>query len=207
MEVLYDISPSIDCDLAVWPGDTPISRRFLMDIEKGDSVRLSTMTATVHLGSHADAPSHYAMDGAGIEQWPLSYFIGPCQVMHVDVKPGELVGIKHLTGEIQAGRIILAGGTYPDPTNFNEDFCALDPTLVDHLHEQGVMTVGVDTPSVDPFDSKDLQAHTRFYHNEMAIIETLRLEGVPDGLYQLVAPPLKLVGFDGSPVRAALCSL
>jgi arylformamidase len=69
------------------------------------------------------------------------------------------------------------------------------------------MTVGVDTPSVDPFDSKDLQAHTRFYHNEMAIIETLRLEGVPDGLYQLVAPPLKLVGFDGSPVRAALCSL
>ncbi len=207
MEVLHDISPPIDADLAVWPGDTPISQRLLMKIEDGDSVRLSTMTATVHLGSHADAPCHYARDGHGIEQWPLSYFIGPCQVMHVDVQPGELVGVSHLTDEIRAGRVLLAGGSYPDATHFNEDFCALDPALVDHLHEQGVMTVGVDTPSVDPFDSKELPAHTRFYENEMAIIETLQLSGVPNGIYQLVAPPLKLVGFDASPVRAVLCSI
>jgi arylformamidase len=38
----------------------------------------------------------------------------------------------------------------------------------------------------------------------MAILEGLVLRHVPDGVYELIALPLKLVGFDGSPVRAIL---
>jgi arylformamidase len=41
----------------------------------------------------------------------------------------------------------------------------------------------------------------------MAILEGLVLSGVPDGLYELIALPLKLVGFDASPVRAILRTL
>ena len=41
----------------------------------------------------------------------------------------------------------------------------------------------------------------------MAILEGLVLTDVPEGLYELIALPLKLVGFDASPVRAVLRTL
>jgi arylformamidase len=38
----------------------------------------------------------------------------------------------------------------------------------------------------------------------MAILEGLALTHVPEGTYELIALPLKLTGFDASPVRAVL---
>ena len=38
----------------------------------------------------------------------------------------------------------------------------------------------------------------------MAILEGLVLAGVSAGVYELIALPLKLQGFDASPVRAVL---
>ena len=71
----------------------------------------------------------------------------------------------------------------------------------------GVILIGIDTPSVDPFSSKDLPAHKMFLKHDMGILEGLVLKDVPAGLYELIALPLKLVGFDASPVRAILRSL
>ena len=101
-------------------------------------------------------------------------------------------------------RVLLATGTFPDPTVFNEDFAALSPELVDQFHERGVRLIGIDTPSVDLFSSKDLPAHARFLANDMAILEGLVLTDVAPGRYELIALPLPLVGFDASPVRAIL---
>jgi arylformamidase len=75
---------------------------------------------------------------------------------------------------------------------------------VERLHEQGVKLIGIDTPSVDLFDSKDLPSHQMILKHDMAILEGLALQGVPEGVYELIALPLKLVGFDASPVRAIL---
>ncbi|MCH7703629.1 MAG: hypothetical protein IIB61_00835, partial [Planctomycetes bacterium] len=75
------------------------------------------------------------------------------------------------------------------------------------LHEDGVITVGIDTPSVDLSDSKELPAHHRFLANDMAIIEGIVLTDVPAGTYELIALPLRLVGFDASPLRAVLRSI
>jgi arylformamidase len=38
----------------------------------------------------------------------------------------------------------------------------------------------------------------------MAILEGLALRDVPSGIYELIALPLRLEGFDASPVRAIL---
>ena len=88
-----------------------------------------------------------------------------------------------------------------------EDFAAIDPRFVDECHSRGVRLIGIDTPSVDPFSSKTLDAHHAFLRNDMAILENLTLDGVPDGLYELIALPLRLEGFDASPVRAVLRTL
>lgn len=205
--MLFDISPRIDTALAVWPGDTPPTREVLLELARGDSVTLSTLRATVHLGAHADAPSHYGAGAPDIEARALEFYLGPCEVLRVDVKPGQCITPEMLGGAPAAPRVLLATGTYPDPRRFNQDFAALSPGLVDHLHAAGVRLIGIDTPSVDPFASKELAAHQRFLAHDMAILEGLVLEGVPPGLYELIALPLRLAGFDASPVRAVLRSL
>ncbi len=207
MRRLFDITPPITKDLAVWPGDTPMSREVVCEIERGATVTLSTLRATVHLGAHADGANHYGSGAAPINERPLDRYLGDCQVVRAMVARGERVRTEDLSMPITAERVLIVTGTYPDPTRWNDDFAALDPALVDALADRGVMTVGIDTPSVDLFSSKDLPAHKRFLARDVAILEGLRLEHVPTGHYELIALPLPLVGFDASPVRAILRSL
>jgi arylformamidase len=222
--VIYDITPPITSKLAVWPGDTPTSRELLCDIACGDNITLSTLRATVHLGAHADGPNHYGKDAPAIDERSLDYYLGPCQVLRVDVARATRVvpemlpdGIQHLpavggsdlTSRAERpihlpSRVLFATGTYPDPQNWNPDFAALSVELIDFLHDRGVITVGIDTPSVDLFESKDLPAHQAILQHDMAILEGLVLKDVPEGMYELIALPLPLVGFDASPVRAVL---
>ncbi len=202
--MIYDITPTITPGLAVWPGDTPPTRQVLLDLARGDNLTLSALHATVHLGAHADAPSHYGPGAPSIEGRSLEPYLGPCQVIRVEVERGTRIEPDRIKPDIAAERVLLATGTYPDPTSFNEDFAALSPALVDWLHERGVRLVGIDTPSVDLFDSTDLPTHGRFLAHDMAILEGLVLGDVPPGRYELIALPLKLAGFDASPVRAIL---
>ncbi|HNO78836.1 MAG TPA: cyclase family protein [Phycisphaerae bacterium] len=202
--MIYDISPDITEQLAVWPGDSPPSREVLLDMANGDNITLSTLRATVHLGSHADAPSHYGVDAPTIERQPLDLYVGTCQVLHVSAAPDTRIGVDVLPEKLGAPRLLIASGTYPDPNQFNQNFAALKPGFVEEISRRGVRLVGVDTPSVDLFSSRDLPAHQACLQNGVSILEGLRLADVPDGLYELIALPLKLVGFDASPVRAIL---
>lgn len=204
---IFDISPPLDPSLVVWPGDTPLAREVLLDIAKGDNITLSTLRATVHLGAHADAPNHYGANAPAIDRVPIGRYLGPCQVIQVDVARNERLVPHHVTVPIQAPRVLFRTGTFPDPTRFNEDFAGLSVELIDFLHEQKVSLVGTDTPSVDLFSSKDLPAHQAMLRHDMSILEGLVLSAAPSGLYELIALPLKLVGFDASPVRAILREL
>jgi arylformamidase len=203
MEII-DISPRLDPSLAVWPGDSPLTREVLLDLARGDSVTLSTLRATVHLGAHADAPSHYGRDEADIASRSLQYYVGACEVMKVEVARGTVITPAMLPRAPASPRLLLATGTFPDPAAFNEDFAALSPALVDSCHAAGVILIGIDTPSVDPFRSKELAAHKRFLAHDMAILEGLALADAAEGPYELIALPLRLAGFDASPVRAVL---
>jgi arylformamidase len=205
--MIYDISPPISERIEVWPGDTPPVRNVLLDMKRGDNITLSSLRTTVHVGAHADAPSHYGRDGASIELRSLDFYLGPCQVMRVSAPPATRVSSGMLPRSVQAPRLLIATDTFPDPNEFNTDFAAVDPDLVDALHGQGVILIGIDTPSVDLFDSKELPSHKRFLQNDMAILEGVVLRDVPEGLYELIALPLKLEGFDASPVRAVLRSV
>lgn len=201
---LYDVTPVISPKLGVWPKDTAPSRQVLMDLKDGNNITLSTLHTTVHLGAHADAPSHYKPDGPTIEARSLEYYLGPCQVIHVEIDRKERIKPDSVTAAIETQRILFATGTFPDPNQFNEDFAALSPELIDWLYSKGVKTIGIDTPSIDLFDSKDLPAHQAAAQHDMAILEGLVLTGVPDDKYELIALPLRLAEFDASPVRAIL---
>lgn len=202
---LFDISPVLDENLGVWPGDTPLQRQVLCDMENGDSYTLSRLTTTVHLGAHADAPKHYRPGTPGIGERSLHFYYGPCEVYRVDLAPGERILARHLPHPPRAPRVLFATASFPNPQVWNTDFNALSADLIAHLHDQhGVHTVGLDTPSVDLFEDKELQAHNAIADRDMANLEGLVLQDIEPGLYTLVALPLKLADFDASPVRAML---
>lgn len=204
MKQFIDISPPITERIAVWPGDAPFRRKVALRIADGSNIDLSAIETTVHLGAHADAPSHYVAGGDDIARRPLELYYGPCQVVRVDVARGERVLPAHLRDEVRAPRVLLRTGTFPDPTAWNSDFASLSPALIDHLAARGVVLVGIDTPSVDPFDDKVLETHQALARHGVANLEGLVLDHVPPGVYTLIALPLPLVGADASPVRAVL---
>ncbi len=211
---LIDISPTISESLNVWPGDNGFSREVLADTEKGANITLSTIRTTVHLGSHADASNHYgtkAEGAVGIDAMPLRHYVGPCRVVSVlasvsrgvsgrRIVPADIVDFDAITEP----RVLLKTCSFPDPHQWNSDFDALSVELVEALAARGVITIGIDTPSVDVQDSKDLPAHRAILRHKIAIIEGLRLAAVEPGVYELMAAPLKLAGADASPVRAVL---
>lgn len=204
---LIDISPVISPRLGVWPGDTEVSREVLCDLAKGDTVTLSTLRATVHLGSHADGPNHYGLGAPDVSRMRLEHYVGPCQVVEARMARGTRVGVKDLVGGLDAirhPRVLVKTGSFPDAEKWNSDFAALSVELVEALVARGVITIGIDTPSVDLQESKDLPAHKAILRAGIAILEGLVLGDVVAGEYELMALPLRLERFDGSPVRAVL---
>ncbi len=204
MPRLIDISPRVSERIAVWPGDVPYRRVVGTSFGPGGNLELSSVVTTLHLGAHADAPSHTAPDGAPIDEVPLDAYFGPCQVIGVEVARGARIRPEDLTAPVEAPRVLLKTGTFPDPEAWGSDFASLSPELVDALAGRGVVLVGIDTPSVDPFDDGALESHRALRRHGMANLEGLVLAHVAPGRYTLIALPLPLAGADASPVRAAL---
>ncbi len=201
---LIDISPLISPRTAVFPGDRKFERNVVMDLAKGDNLTLSSITTTVHIGAHADAPSHYSKSGEAISERELSYYYGKVQVIEVAAQPFERIGAEDVTVEILAPRVLFKTGSFPDPAQWNDDFNSLSAQLIQMLHSKGVILVGIDTPSVDPAPAKELLSHQAIANHDMAILEGLDLSQVEAGEYILSAFPLKIAGADASPVRAVL---
>jgi len=204
MSELIDISPLISPDVAVWPGDVAFSRQVALDMNGGDNLTLSSITTTVHVGAHCDAPNHYAKDGVSIAERDLEPYYGRCQIVTVQVERAERILPEHIKVDIEAPRVLFKTRTFPDPNHFNEDFASLSPEVVEFLFNQGVRLVGLDTPSVDLCNDKELLSHNAIAKRDMSILEGVVLDDGMDGIYTLIALPLKLAEADASPVRAIL---
>ncbi len=204
-ETIWDISPPIDADTPVWPGDTPVGIDRVWRMEAGSPVNVARLTCSPHTGAHADAPLHYDAQGAAIGAVPLTPYLGPCRVVHC-IGAAPLVLPKHIEPQADGlpPRVLLRTYARAPITRWDSGFCAVAPETIDFLAARGVMLVGIDTPSLDPQESKTMQAHGRVRAHRMSILEGLVLDDVAPGDYELIALPLKLTTLDASPVRAIL---
>lgn len=200
-----DISPTITPDIAVFTGDTVFSRNILLDFKKNDNLLLSSINSTVHLGAHVDAPNHYNSDGEDIAQRDLNFYIGKCQVIEVSIELGSRIQLRDIEDvEILAPRILFKTNSFPNPYKWTDDFNSLSPELINYLAQKKVILVGIDTPSIDPFESENLESHNEVYKNNLAILEGIVLTNVNPDLYNIICLPLKIKDCDASPVRAIL---
>ena len=204
---LWDISPSVAPGFPVFPGDTEFAVRWTWTLGAGCPVNVSELTLSPHTGAHTDAPLHYDSAGASIGEVPLDPYLGPCRVIHaLGVRP--LVEPGHLMHRLDGAPARVLVRTYRStPASWDPAFTALAPATLEVLHDRGVRLVGIDTPSLDPEQSKSLDSHQVVRRHAMAILEGIVLDGIAEGDYELIALPLRWKGLDASPVRAVLREL
>ena len=200
----FDISIPLRVELAVWPGDTPVSVKQIASLAAGDTVNLGALTSSLHAGTHADAVLHVDVSGRSIEVVDPQVFVGTAQVC--DVSGRDVIRTEHLSQFPlgSASRLLLKTGGWTDHTRFPERIPVIAPDVPALLASHGIKLLGVDVPSVDPIDSKDLPNHHALATYGIQILESLDLSAVEPGLYHLSALPLRIVGADAAPVRAVL---
>ena len=208
MTHIFDITRPITPTLAVWPGDTPYSTEYLLRMDAGASVNLSTITFSGHCGTHSDAHFHYDPNGERLAQMPLDAYIGPATVIDLtDALPdGGPILPEHLAG-VDLARVqrllVKSKASFVPDDRWDENFVYLSPETAQLLVDRGLRLFGTDAPSVDPQESKTLTAHKTLRTGNISILEILQLQDIAPGEYELIALPLKTDN-DGAPVRAVL---
>ncbi|WP_025844973.1 arylformamidase [Brevibacillus agri] len=201
---LYDISRPLTAATPTWPGDT--AYRYTVNWPKAESssVNVGKLVMSIHTGTHVDAPFHFDDAGKKTLELPLDLYVGAARV--VDVSGRASIGADDLAGVDLSGvtRLLLKTLSWSDPEQFPAEICYLRPDLPPYLAERGIRLLGVDVPSVDPLDSKELPAHHGLHQHGIYILEGLLLDAIEPGDYELIALPLALADADGSPVRAIL---
>lgn len=199
-----DISQPLTNAIAHWPGDTP----FLFDInftkEQTGSVNIGKITTSLHTGTHVDAPYHFINDGEKIDELDINVFIGKCRL--IDVTGHETIDAETLMAFDLQGvhRVLLKTSVTNNPNVFPQSIPYITEDGADYLGKQGIILVGVDVPSVDPLDSKELNGHHGLHERGIHILENVMLADLSCGDYELIALPLPIQGADGSPVRAVV---
>jgi arylformamidase len=199
-----DISQVLNDRIPVWPGDTPFQYKVSWGMEESGSVNVGQVTMSTHTGTHIDAPFHFESDGKRVIDLDFNLYIGTARVIHV--KNPASIGLRELEGIDLQGvkRLLIRTDAWQDKTVFPESIPPVEPELAAYLAGQGVQLLGLDLPSVDPLESKELNAHHELNNQGIHILEGLVLDKIGPGDYDLAALPLPLEQGDGSPVRALI---
>lgn len=205
MKRLWDISPPVQEGAPVFPGDTPYRQEWAATIAPGCPVNVSSITLSPHVGAHADAPLHYDPQGAAVGTLDLVPYLGACRVIHA-IGKGPLIEWAHLAHATQKlpPRVLVRTYARAPVDAWDQDLAAFAPETVERLADMGVQLIGIDTASIDPAPSKELPSHQVIRRRGLRVLENLVLDDVPEGDYELIALPLKLMSADASPVRAVL---
>ena len=200
-----DISVLLQPGTPEWPGDTPFDCRWTWQMASGASVNLSAMTGSPHVGTHADAPLHVRDGDAASHDLPLGAFLGPAWVSDVQHLTGEIsLGDLALPDEGPVERLLLRTGRSIAAGAFPRSWPSLAASAIAGLHQRGLRLLGVDAPSVDERDNKELRNHHLLFDGGAWVLENLALGHVDQGPWELLALPLRVHGLDAAPVRALL---
>ena len=208
MPRIYDISPPVGPASPVFPGDTAYQQLWTATLAPGCPVNVSALTLSPHLGAHADAPLHYDPTGAAVGALDLLPYLGPCRVIHA-IAPGPLIEWHHLNHALNdlPPRLLVRTYQRMPVDQWDPNLSAFAPETLERLADLGVLLVGIDSASIDPADSKTLPSHQVIRQRGLRVLENLVLDDIPEGDYELIALPLKLMLADASPVRAILRDL
>lgn len=195
---VYDISQEV-FGCVVFPGDPAPVKERLYYISKGAICNLTAFSMCAHNGTHVDAPYHFLDDGKTVEQLDLAKLVGYAFVAEFegtisadDVR--DILKKAESANPESAKRILVKGNA------------VLSLEAAEVLAEEKISLFGNESQTVGPEDGP-MAVHKTLLGEEVVLLEGVRLEKVPEGVYLLSAAPLSLGGSDGAPCRAVLIEL
>ena len=199
---IYDVTGAIYEGMTVYK-NKPEKQPKVNQITNG-YVTETRLEFDVHTGTHIDAPLHMVVDGDTFETIPLDNLVGQCKVLDLTELENEGVSKSDLVGfEIQEGDFVLLKTKNSFEETFNFNFIYLAQDGAEYLSEIGVRGVGIDALGIER-SQEGHPTHKTLFANDIIIIEGLRLKGIEQGGYFMVAAPIKLVGTEASPARVLL---
>ncbi|MDD2417845.1 MAG: cyclase family protein [Oscillospiraceae bacterium] len=185
---IIDISREL-MSAQVYPGDPAPEIKPLTRISLGDSSNTSALHICAHNATHLDAPLHFVPDGLDIAGVELEACVGECSVVEFS---GILLGA-------QAEELM----PFLHPRVLFKGEMEISPSAAFVLSTAELSLVGVEAQSVAPAECS-LEVHRQMLGSGTVLLEGIDLSGVNPGSYFLFAPPIKIKGCDGAPVRAVL---
>lgn len=204
MTKFYDVTLPIVDDMIVYPGDQPVRYRRTHTIEK-DGYNWSEISCGTHVGTHIDAPVHFALTGANLDAMPYDLMVSEAIV--VEIHDDTITADTLKKTAVNDWRIILFKTRNQELwqlKDFSKDYVSLTPDAAEFLVNKGTKLVGIDYKSIETFDTHDYPVHKILLGNNVFVIEGLYLNDVPAGRYKFYCLPMKLSAADGGPVRVLL---
>ncbi len=225
---LIDLTYALSEDSLYWPNGSPFEyeRQLWGTREDGKWYAMGYFATPEHLGTHLDAPIHFAEDGWTNAEIPLRRFFAPAVVIDISeraagdadtmLRPDDIDGWIERHGAIPDGAIILVrtgwSARWPD---WNGYYGSDDPFDTTSMHFPGVSTaaaeravevgaagVGIDTASIDPGNNLAFDAHRVLATAQLFNLENLtNLDQLPEAGAYVVALPAKIEGGSGAPAR------
>jgi arylformamidase len=168
----------------------------------------------LHAGSHIDAPSHMLQGGLDMHEVPLAAFIGDAVVADVRHRGGmEAITVadleKAVADVLQPGdRILLrtdVNETYDGSPEWIARSPYIDPPAIDWMGENGVSLVGFDFYHGNGSREANPTYSTSHHCADSGVLTMPyihNLGSITRRRFTLIAPPLKVIDVEASPVRA-----
>ena len=195
--------------MVVWPGDPTVNNHKVASIDEGEEANVTSINMSAHTGTHIDAPKHFIQDGKSIERLDLNLLIGEVEIVEINPAVDVITAnaLRSLFKEKWPVRVLFKTRNslrnLLNNDQFSEDFVALSMDAANYLIQRGVKLVGIDYLSIAPFEDS-VNPHVALLKNNIVILEGLDLSVVNEGVYELIALPLKMEGSDGAPARVVL---
>ena len=187
---IYDISQEV-FSCAVYPGDPKPEKQALYSTGEGDLYNLTSFAMCAHNGTHVDAPFHFLHNGKTVGQMELAHFVGDCYVARHEGDVTAADAEEILKKADGAERILIAGNA------------TVSAEAAEVFASGRIKLLGNEGQTIGPEDAP-MQVHLILLRREIALLEGIVLNEVPEGRYFLSAAPLNLGGADGAPCRAYL---
>ena len=205
---IVDLSHALKADTPVYPGD-PVPDFSVATTIENEGYNLFNVVLGSQTGSHVDAPYHFSNQGATIDQMDLKYFMGNGLIIDMTHKKSkEEISLKEISAfekQIETADIVLFKTNWYKKAGSDEfyDHPFLSKEGGEYLLSKGIKTVGIDTINLDNTGGTEFPIHDMYAEAGGIIAENLaNLDMVDFDFPFIMFLPLKLVGCDGSPVRA-----
>lgn len=206
-----DISVTCGERTPKWPGSKgiEIQRIFLKD--NGDFATNSILMMDVHFGTHIDSPLHHISGGKTTNEIPLFKTIGKCYVLdfrnYTQIDKSDLENKLTRLGISRPKKLLLKTDNSNiwknDNSTFKKDYVAITMEASDYLASIKIELIGTDYLSIQKFE-ENAYVHETLLKNEIVILESINLDNVEEGEYNLICTPIKINNLEGAPCRALL---